>query len=239
MNQKLEETNNTKDRFVAMASHDLRNPITIMKMNLEMVLNGYFGELSEKQIQAFEKQQKVLKNMLDIVNDLLDVSQFESGNLVLEKQTFSWNHFIQTLFEEHKDLAKYKNVKAELTLLDADKTVSADQSRIIQAVMNYYTNAIKYTLPETTIKLESSSSLEHIIFQVSDHGPGIPHDELNKLFLPFSKTSIRPTGGEKSVGLGLAIVKKIIEAHGGEVFVHSTPGKGSTFGFKLPFNSTT
>lgn len=237
LNLKLQEVNQTKDKFVAMATHDLRNPITILSMNLNMLLDGYFGELSPKQIEALKKQSKTIENMLTIVNDLLDVSQFESGELKLEKEKVSWNEWIQTFAEEYKDLAKYKNVKVLNQPAKQNIQIELDISRIQQAVMNFYTNAIKYTLPETSIILSSDLEEKHLVFSITDHGPGIPKVELDKLFIPFSKTSVRPTGGEKSIGLGLAIVKKIIEAHGGTVFVNSTTGQGSTFGFKIPLSS--
>lgn len=113
-------------------------------------------------------------------------------------------------------------------------TLSFDQGRIEQVLDNLIMNAVKFSHPDTAITVSVALEGEHVVTSVIDHGPGIPPNELPVIFKAFTKTSVKPTGGEKGSGLGLTIAKRIIEEHGGEIAVTSSSGEGATFRFTLP-----
>ena len=131
-------------------------------------------------------------------------------------------------------LAKGKSINLKLNLESNLPEISLDRNRISQVINNLITNAIKFSYPETEIALSAVRRGGEVIISVADQGQGIPPDEIPKLFADFTKTSVRPTGGEKSTGLGLAIAKRMVEAHKGRIWVESQVGKGSTFSFTLP-----
>ena len=112
-----------------------------------------------------------------------------------------------------------------------------DPDRINQVLNNLITNACKYSFPNTVVTLRARATGDEVAIAVQDQGQGIPASELPKMFTEFGKTSVRPTGGEKSIGLGLAIVKRMVEAHGGRIWVESQVGVGSTFTFTLPLST--
>jgi signal transduction histidine kinase len=112
-----------------------------------------------------------------------------------------------------------------------------DPDRINQAINNLITNALKYSYPQTVVTLRARRAGDEVTISVQDQGQGIPAAELPRLFTDFGRTSVRPTGGEKSVGLGLAIVKRMVEAHGGRIWVESQVGVGSIFTFALPLKT--
>jgi len=133
--------------------------------------------------------------------------------------------------------AKNKNISIQCDLEIQNQILSFDEGKIDQVLNNLIGNAIKYSNSNTTITVKVSIENEHIVTQIIDNGQGIPETEINDIFRPFKRSSVRPTNGESSHGLGLAIVKKIIEGHNGEVGVSSVVGKGSTFYFTLPLLS--
>ena len=144
--------------------------------------------------------------------------------------------FLQEIWESNQLLAKTKSIDLKLTLKEPMPSVSFDAERISQVVTNLVSNAIKYSHPETTVTLSATTSGSRLQISVTDQGQGIPEDELPNLFKDFGRTSVKPTGGERSIGLGLAIVRRLVEAHGGRVWVRSEVGQGSTFCFSLPID---
>lgn len=235
-NTELARLNDIKNQFLGMAAHDLRNP-------LSNILN--FAEFLESEKDSFTTDQAEfichIKNqssfMLKLVNDLLDISAIESGNVNLTLEPIDIVLLVKQTINLNKALADKKKIKVELNSSLETSTLLLDKSKIEQVVTNLLTNALKYSNAETTIKIEIKKEMENILILVHDEGQGIPKDELDNLFQPFQKTSVESTGGEKSVGLGLFIVKKIVEAHNGNIWAESEVGKGTTFYISLPNKS--
>ena len=174
------------------------------------------------------------KFMLELLNNLLDISKIESGKLELEVTKNHYPDFIRKNIEFNRFFATEKGILIDLVLSDDIPLVDCDKNKIEQVLNNLISNAIKYSHPNTTIHIEVLMENSFVVTKVIDQGQGIPANELPHVFKPFQKASTKPTAGEKSTGLGLAIVKKIVEGHQGIIGVESEVGKGSTFFFKLP-----
>jgi PAS domain S-box-containing protein len=233
-NDQLRELNNQKNEFLGMAAHDLRNPIAVIQ-NSSSVLSRYSSEnLSEKQKEFLKKIYDTSKFMLELLNNLLDISKIESGKLELEITKNDYPDFVRKNIEFNRLFATEKGISIDLVLSEDNPLVDFDKNKIEQVLNNLISNAIKYSHPNTTIRIEVLREKNFVVTKVVDQGQGIPENELPHVFKPFQKASTKPTAGEKSTGLGLAIVKKIVEGHRGMIGVESKVGKGSTFFFKLP-----
>jgi signal transduction histidine kinase len=236
-NDQLRELNNQKNEFLGMAAHDLRNPIAVIQ-NSSSVLSRYSSEnLSEKQKEFLKKIYDTSKFMLELLNNLLDISKIESGKLELEITKNDYPDFVRKNVEFNRLFATEKGILIDLAPLEDNLLVDFDKNKMEQVLNNLISNAIKYSHPNTTIRIEVEREKDFIVTKVIDQGQGIPENELPHVFKPFQKASTKPTAGEKSTGLGLAIVKKIVEGHQGIIGVESEVGKGSTFFFKLPLSS--
>jgi signal transduction histidine kinase len=225
--QRLIELNELKNKFLGIAAHDLRNPIG--------AIHGYLilGEVPESQREIIERMDKICETMLDLVNNLLDVSAIESGQLQLKPLEMDLAEYLRESHEFNSLLAKAKSIEMKLELEPVLPKVVMDPNRINQVINNLVTNAIKFSHPKTAVTMRARVIGNEVEISVSDEGQGIPRAEISKIFTDFGRTTVRPTAGEKSVGLGLAIVKRIVDAHGGRIWVESEAGVGSTFTFTL------
>lgn len=229
----FKEADKIKNQFLGMAVHDLRSPINGIHGLSEMLLDDMCGPLNAEQREMIEYIFSANKHMNSLVSDLLDISVIESGKLKLLKGEAS----LQELLEERLKIqglsASRKSIAIEGMYTEVPSFVF-DYRRLEQVMDNLLTNAIKFSPTDTTITV----SLEYVEGQakicVRDQGQGIPPGEEDLLFQTFKKTSVQPTAGESSTGLGLPIVKKIVEAHGGSVWVESEYGEGASFCFTLP-----
>ena len=235
--QQSVELNQLKNKFLGIAAHDLRSPIGIVKSYAQLFLNGYLGDVPESQRQVLQRMDKSCEAMLVLINDLLDVSAIESGHLELKLREVNLAAFLQECHAANALLAKAKSIELTLDLAPDLASVPMDPDRINQAINNLITNALKYSYPQTVVTLRARRAGDEVTISVQDQGQGIPAAELSRLFTDFGRTSVRPTGGEKSVGLGLAIVKRMVEAHGGRIWVESQVGVGSIFTFALPLKT--
>ncbi|MBC8234121.1 DUF3365 domain-containing protein [bacterium] len=233
-NSRLVELNELKNNFLGIAAHDLRSPISIFKSSVGILLGGVLGEVPESQKDILRKMNVASENMLNLINNLLDYSTIEAGKLELNKEKINLAEYLREIHEEDALLAKGKSINLKLNLESQPPEIMFDRNRIRQVINNLVSNAIKFSYPETVIILKAETHGEKIKISVIDQGLGIPSDEIHKLFSDFAKTSVQPTGDEKSTGLGLAIAKRIVEAHGGRIWVESQVSKGSTFSFTLP-----
>jgi len=234
--QQLVDLNELKNKFLGIAAHDLRNPIGIIKGFTEILLQDMLGEIRGQQREFIEKIRKASNTMLNLVNDLLDVSAIEAGRLDLHLQDVDLSSFLKECHESNRLLAQNKSIELKLDCPGNLPNIKMDMDRINQVVNNLITNAIKFSHPETVITMGAERKGEKVHVWVKDQGQGIPPDEIPKVFAEFGKTSVRPTAGEKSTGLGLAICKRMIEAHGGAIRVESKVGEGSIFTFQLPLH---
>lgn len=233
--QQLVELNDLKNRFLGIAAHDLRNPTGIIRGYADLYIDGVLGPLNEMQLDCMKQIKATSERMLGLVNDLLDVSAIAAGRLDITPEAIDLEAHLKECCGSNGILAKGKSMRIALEVQPGLQPVWMDPSRIHQVLTNLINNAIKFSYPGSTIFLKACRKGQQAVVSVRDEGQGIPQEEISKLFQEFSVTSVRATAGEKSTGLGLAIVKRIVEAHGGQIWVQSEVGKGTTFTFALPF----
>jgi hypothetical protein len=233
-NAELRRLNEVKNAFLCIAAHDLRSPLSLIRVTAEMLIDPE-AQLSAAQSAKFTRDiMRHTEHMLTLLNDLLDVTQIESGSLNLEEQLIDLSSFLSEVIKWHTVLAAPKGTRLELLPVPAPGGVYADPLRLRQVIDNLVSNAVKYSPPGSTVRVAVQRRDRGWRFTVSDEGPGLTLVDQRRLFQDFARLSARPTGGERSVGLGLAIVRRIVEAHGGQVGADSEPGHGATFWFTLP-----
>ncbi len=226
--------NEQKNEFLGIAAHDLRNPLGVIMGYSQLLLEGLFGFLDEKQTKFVSAIRKSSNTMHNLINDLLDTSKIESGKLGLNVQETDLISLCRENVELNSAMAKKKRIQLHFEYDENIPKVMLDPDKIDQVLNNLITNAIKFSYPDTTIRVSLSKNEHNVLIEVQDEGQGVPENELDTIFKSFSKSSVRSTGGEKSTGLGLAIVRKIVEGHHGSIRVESEVGKGSIFYVYLP-----
>jgi signal transduction histidine kinase len=230
---KLEEEKNRFLRFLGIAAHDLKAPLTAIQGFLWIMLGGYSGEISDKQRNMLERSTYRIKELLNLISDLLDIPRIETGQIVEEMKQISLVKVIKASVGDLREAAKEKKLKLEVDLPPSLPKVYGSAPRLQQAVTNLVSNAINYT-PEGSVTIRVSEGKDEIRVEVMDTGIGIPADDLPRLFEDFFRAS---NVESKGTGLGLSITRRIVEAHGGKIWVESPcpeTGKGSRFTFTLP-----
>ncbi len=229
--ERLKALNKLKDKHLGIAAHDLRNPIAAIHGLSDLLADPELDEESRR--TYIESINTVSKQMLILVNDLLDISVIESGKFDLNKIPVNLSVILRERAELMAINAKNKNITLT-TALDEVPDLPMDVDRMRQVVDNLLSNAVKFSPRGTTVHLAGGQKDDDLVFSVADEGPGIAQEDLAKLFGVFQKLDIQPTAGERSTGLGLSIVKRIVDAHGGKISVESEVGKGSTFTVTIP-----
>ena len=234
MNNRLIELNEEKNRYVGMVAHDLINPIGSAEAFSYLLLKDFDTQSKEEQLHLIGIINKCSSFSLNLIHDYLDVSKIEAGIFDLNLTQQDYISFVHENVKLNEMLAKNKLQEIQIESDIQELQLSFDKNKLEQVLNNLLGNAIKYSLPNTRIKILISLSENEMITSFVDEGQGIPANELATVFNPFQTTSIKPTSNEKATGLGLAIVKKIIESHKGTVTVESEVGKGSVFTFRIP-----
>ena len=232
-NRELRELNDLKNKFLGIAAHDLRNPLSSIRGLSEFLLNEIFGPLNDEQKEYLGVINTTSNDMLFLVNDLLDVSVIERGRLEIKPAMGALTEMIGSRLKINRMSAEKKNMEIVWEAGDLPE-LEFDPQRVAQVFDNLFSNAVKFSPPGSKILVALKSDGDMATVSISDQGPGISEEERSRLFGEFQKLSAKPTAGEHSTGLGLAIVKKIVDAHGGALEVESDVGQGSTFSFKLP-----
>jgi GAF domain-containing protein len=231
--RQLEEASQHKSQFLANMSHELRTPLNAILGYTELMADGAYGEPSEKMLGILKRLEANGKHLLGLINDVLDLSKIEAGQLVLELSDYTVQDIAQTVRSTLEPLAADKKLAFKLELVPDLPPGHGDGRRLTQVLINLVGNAIKFTdAGEVAIKAEANNGSFHI--SVRDTGPGISAADQAKLFQEFQQADNAITRKKGGTGLGLAISKRIIEMHGGKIWVESQPGQGSTFTFTLP-----
>lgn len=226
--------NSQKNSFVGMAAHDLRNPLGAVQHYAQFLMEDARDVLNEEMFGHLEIIHSMGKFMMNMVNELLDLTKIESGTFTLTKESVNIKELIENSVKINMILADRKNIGIEADVEENLPDIMLDYGKINQVLNNLLSNAIKYTMPGTEVRLKVWAEGATICMDVIDQGAGIPEYELKNLFRPFQTTSVKATGGEKSTGLGLTIVAKMVEAHDGTISVSSEMGQGSIFSVRLP-----
>lgn len=228
---RLRELNELKNRHLGIAAHDLRNPIGAIYMMASLLARGRIVEAKKQ--EYLESIMHVSEQMATLVDDLLDVAAIESGRFALELVEGN----LARLTEERAALARHVAARKEIDLTVEVAEVADsrfDPGRLNQVVDNLLSNAIKFSPRGASVRLSCRADDGVVEIRVSDEGPGIPAEDLERIFRTYEKTGARPTGGERTTGLGLFIVKQIVDAHGGTIDVQSAPAGGTAVTVSLP-----
>jgi signal transduction histidine kinase len=230
---KLEEERSRFLRFIGIAAHDLKAPLTAIQGFLWVMLGGFAGEISDKQKNMLERSTRRITELLTLISDLLDIPRIETGQVVQEMKQFSLRQAIKNSLESQRSLAQEKGVKLKVEIPEGLPKIKGSASRLQQVITNLVNNAINYT-PEGTITIRVQERAKDLLVEVTDTGIGIPSDDMPRLFEDFFRAS---NVEAKGTGLGLSITKRIVEAHGGKIWVESPCSEsntGSKFSFTLP-----
>lgn len=233
MNDKLNNLNLEKNKFIGIAAHDLKNPIGSINSFTDLLLEDYSKDLDEEVIEILGYVKTLSANSFHILGSLLDVSKIESGIIEIKKVNQDYISFIKKLVVVNQLVANKKNIKIIFKSNSDELIFDFDNNHLSEVVNNLLTNAIKFSDKNTEINVLVEKIDNIVKTTVQDNGKGIPENEHSKLFNYFQKTSTLPTDGEQSTGLGLAISKKIIVEHDGHIGFESHLGKGSKFYFEL------
>jgi signal transduction histidine kinase len=231
--EQLETANRHKSEFLANTSHELRTPLNAILGYTELVLDEIYGEVPEKIREVLERVQSNGRHLLGLINDVLDLSKIEAGQLTLSIGEYSMKDVVQTVIAATEALVAEKKLTFTTIIADDLPTAEGDERRITQVLLNLVGNAIKFT-ESGGITVNAASADGAFQIAVVDTGPGIAPKDQQLVFEEFRQidsSSTRTTGG---TGLGLAISKRIVELHGGHIWVESELGHGSTFRFTLP-----
>jgi signal transduction histidine kinase len=238
-----------KDEFISTVSHELRTPLTSLRASLGLISTGSFEKRPEKRAQMMEMAIASCDRLARLVNNILDFDGVQNGRLSLDRQPVE----AAILLRRASDIAYSAAIQAQINFrIEArEATVLADQKRILQVLNELLSNAIKFSPPQTTIRLSAkpvedplhsdssfSSSANgrasEICFKVEDQGRGIAPEKLQSIFDRFQQGDASDSRDSGGTGLGLALCRSIIEQHGGRLWAESTPGQGSSFLFTLP-----
>ena len=231
--RQLEEASQHKSQFLANMSHELRTPLNAILGYTELMADGAYGEPSEKMLGILQRLEANGKHLLGLINDVLDLSKIEAGQLVLELSDYCIQDIAQTVRSTLEPLAADKKLGFKVEMAGELPPGHGDGRRLTQVLINLVGNAIKFTdAGEVAIKAEAHNGSFHV--SVRDTGPGISSADQARLFQEFQQADNAITKKKGGTGLGLAISKRIIEMHGGRIWVESLLGQGSTFTFTLP-----
>jgi len=236
-NIQLEKLNREKNHFLSIAAHDLRNPLTTIYTAADLITEELKDKTSSETKEFLEMIKQSSKFMRGLIEELLDVSVIDSGKLSIHLEPVNLMDLIRNNVALNRVIAGRKQINVEYRSENSLPILQLDRKKIEQALNNLISNAIKYSFPKSKVEIHTKCENSNLIISVSDEGQGIPPTEMNKLFKPFSRTSVQATSGESSTGLGLVIVRKIIEAHNGRVWAESLVKKGSTFYISFPIQS--
>jgi signal transduction histidine kinase len=229
---RIHELAEMKQGVVATVSHQLKTPLTSLRMSVHILLDEVVGPVNEKQKELLVTAREDSERLSDIVDDLLDLNRIESGNALVTLSPVAPWIIVRDAVEQFIPESLDKGVKLSQSVGDNLPDILADREKLSHVFTNILSNALRFTPPGGMIAIEAMSYENNVTFTVSDTGSGIPHPYLDKIFDPFFRV---PGQNEKSgVGLGLSIAREIIQAHGGTIRAESLPDKGSTFILTLP-----
>jgi GAF domain-containing protein len=231
--RELAEASKHKSQFLANMSHELRTPLNAILGYAELMLDSIYGEPSEKMRTVLERLQSNGRHLLGLINDVLDLSKIEAGQLTLSLDDYSLGDVVHGVVAAVEPLAAEKRLSFKAEVAPGLPTGRGDGRRLSQVLLNLVGNAIKFT-DRGEVAIRALAANGAFTVAVCDTGPGIPLSDQAKIFEEFQQADSSITRKKGGTGLGLSIAKRIIEMHGGRIWVESEPGKGSTFAFTLP-----
>jgi CheY-like chemotaxis protein len=232
-NQEVERANRLKSEFLASMSHELRTPLHTILGFTELLEEEADGPLTERQKRFVSHVHQDAQHLLELINDILDLSKIEAGKLELRFEVFDARQAVEEVVASLQGRAETKSLNVE-NRVPTDCAVKADRVRFKEIFYNLLSNAVKFTLEGGRIEIHCAPRDSAVAFSVKDTGIGIPKQEQASIFDKFYQVGSTTKGVREGTGLGLAITKQLVEMHGGCISVESVPGQGSTFSFMVP-----
>lgn len=235
-NREVEKANRLKSEFLASMSHELRTPLHTIIGFSELLGEESHGTLTDKQKRFVDHVHRDSLHLLELINDILDLSKIEAGRLELHPETFDLGTVIEESLAAVRTMSRAKSLSLEAPSAPLP-AVEADRLRIKQILVNLLSNAVKFTPEHGHVRVEVSENSDHLAISVIDTGVGILPSEQASIFDKFYQVGNTTKGVREGTGLGLAITRRLVEQHGGRITVQSEPGKGSCFSFSLPLRA--
>jgi signal transduction histidine kinase/HAMP domain-containing protein len=238
-NERLKDLDKLKSAFLSNVSHELRTPLAAVKSLIVNMLDGVTGPLNEKQVRYVTGIKESTERLTRLINDLLDHSVIEAGKTELRPAHFSLVNLLNEVADNLRSTAEEKLIRLDAPPVNETVTVWADRDKVAQVLTNLIGNAVKFTSSRGKVNISlHKNGAAWVQVSIADTGPGIAPEQANRIFDEFYQ--IRQSGEKKSrgVGLGLSISKKLVEMHGGKIWVESLVGKGNTFSFTVPSDIT-
>jgi len=232
--REVEAANRHKSEFLANMSHELRTPLNAVIGFSEVLLERMFGELNDKQAEYLADILASGRHLLSLINDILDLSKIEAGQMELAPSTFSLADALGNAVTLVKERAQRRGVRLQVDLSSCPESFVADERKLKQVLLNLLSNAVKFTEEGGTIRLRAVAAGDSVEFAVSDTGIGIAPSDQARIFEAFRQAEGDYARKAEGTGLGLTLSRRIVELHGGRIWVESELGKGSTFTFSLP-----
>ncbi|QLC48814.1 PAS domain S-box protein [Methanolobus zinderi] len=229
-----ENANRTKSEFLANMSHELRTPLNSIIGFSDVLLNEVAGEVNEQQYRYLNHISQSGRHLLNIINEILDISKIESGKITLHREKVSLPEVYEEVYSNLKYLADNKNIEIDVSTNSYTSCVYADRAKLKQILYNLVGNAIKFTENGGNIRIDTENGDKFVRISVTDTGIGINREDMKKLFTPFVQLDSSKSRRYEGTGLGLALSRELVELHEGNIWAESEPGKGSTFTFTLP-----
>jgi signal transduction histidine kinase len=235
--RQIEIASQHKSQFLANMSHELRTPLNAILGYTELILDEIYGPAPEKVREVLERVTTNGRHLLGLINDVLDLSKIEAGELELSINAYSMTDVVHTVVTATESLAKEKNLSLNVSAATDLPVGEGDERRLSQVLLNLVGNAIKFT-DEGTVGITVGTENGAFEVEVADTGPGITAEKQKEIFEEFHQIDNSNTKEKGGTGLGLAIAKRIVEMHGGRIWVESSLGQGSTFGFTVPLRAS-
>jgi signal transduction histidine kinase len=240
--ERLQEADRVKSNFLATVSHELRTPLTSVIGYSEMLLEGIAGELNDEQREYVRTVMEKGDQLLQLITGILDISRMEAGEMKIDRHPFDLDEVVGVALTTVAPHARRKKLIMSCNVPEALPLVHGDRDKIRQVLLNLLGNAVKFTPEGGKIEvtaglaplLPTAESARAVRVSVKDSGIGVPPEHQKRVFDPFFQVDNSSTREYGGTGLGLSIVKRLVEAHGGVVWVDSETGKGSTFSFTIP-----
>ena len=235
--EQVEKVSHRKNEFISAVAHELRTPLTSIKGYAAILATGKLGEIPQAVKERLEKVNHHADELVNLINDLLDISRLESGKTVIHFEPASLKSIADKIVDMLSVQAKDKGIEI-VTNLPQDYTINVDRMQIERVFINLIGNALKFTPEQGKITLSAYPKKDFIQIDIVDTGIGIPPEAQESIFEEFYRVDNEINQETKGTGLGLSLVKNIVEAHGGTIWVKSKPREGSVFSFLLPANET-
>ena len=232
--KEAEEANQFKSEFLANMSHELRTPLNVIIGFSQLMMDGVPGKINAEQKQCLNDVLDSSQHLLDLINEVLDLSRIESGKMALRLKNVALTEVIQSLSRTMRPILAPRKQSLDVEIEEGLPPVYADEARLGQVLLNLVHNAAKFTPDEGKLKIEAVGEGDWCRVSVIDNGVGIKEEDKERIFEPFCQLGNPLTEERNGVGLGLTLVKQIVERYGGRIWVESEYGKGSRFTFTVP-----